>query len=730
MTLITGPNLGQLVHGDPGEEHYAHLIKQWRALDALVQARVKSASTTTPPAAPADGDCYIVPAGATGLWAGHVGSIARWSGLLEEWEFYSPKDGWAVWVGDSEHAVRFDGSAWKQDTVRPETGPLLVATWNELAGIVGDYLGQEAQVPVSDEGTHVDPLTSEGVPNAGQYSLTGSGWHWLGTDVLSAKADQTLVDEVAGRQLSTAEEFAAVDMDGSGRVSRVLHKDGTTEYARLKVGGLSVAGLRGSLGGSLTDAVEVWADGAGRVAMALMRDGTLRFSGAPTPVVGSSTVYVSTSGNDDDDGSKASPLATLSAAISRIDGRGVVYLFPGDYGVEQRFLHTLVTGHVRIIGLRNNPMPSGSDWPIVRLNNKIAGITKTPGRSKVYQATVSGLPELGSYNWCYQDGVPDPRTLIPDDDRSPQHRGRTHRLMGMARLLKTNATTLSEALEEIDAAPDDLPLSFIDSGVLYFSVAGGGDGTDADIYLSGTSLVSGVSASVIGASGIISIQGLEVRYGGMDLRAFNLSELDEVFVYGARNDCVDYHVLRYSTLEVACSGDRHASAGDGLNGHDSAVILEGNDLYAHDCWDDGFSDHEGSSSRMLGGGLVEYNGGAGLAPAFGSDHVSRGFVSRRNQQRPGRKPGAFAVVGQTTTDPGVDTLAWFFDCIDYGSRKSFHSVPGELALSAVCVGCRSINPIEMGFDVSKIIDCGFSDSTGNAVARSAETVVENTTRIE
>lgn len=52
--------------------------------------------TTTPPGDPDLGDRYIVPCGATGAWADHVGDIAEWVG--NKWTFKVPKPGETVWV--------------------------------------------------------------------------------------------------------------------------------------------------------------------------------------------------------------------------------------------------------------------------------------------------------------------------------------------------------------------------------------------------------------------------------------------------------------------------------------------------------------------------------------------------------------------------------------------------------------------------------------------------------
>ena len=91
------------------QKHVTH-NEALRQLDALVQLAVSSASVTTPPALPEPGQRYIVPAGASGDWAGQEGALA----VFEEtgWAFYAPNPGWIAWVEDSARQEVFDGSDW------------------------------------------------------------------------------------------------------------------------------------------------------------------------------------------------------------------------------------------------------------------------------------------------------------------------------------------------------------------------------------------------------------------------------------------------------------------------------------------------------------------------------------------------------------------------------------------------------------------------------------------
>lgn len=111
MALYDGPNLGLLVDGTAGDEHYARLMKQWRGLDALVMPRVMDRDLTAPPGFNVDGDCYIVATGAAGAWGSHAGHIARFSGIAG-WEFYVPKEGWRVYVIDEQAFVTWNSTAW------------------------------------------------------------------------------------------------------------------------------------------------------------------------------------------------------------------------------------------------------------------------------------------------------------------------------------------------------------------------------------------------------------------------------------------------------------------------------------------------------------------------------------------------------------------------------------------------------------------------------------------
>lgn len=80
-------------------------------LDTLVMLAVLDRDLAVPPGSPAEGARYIIPAGATGAWAGHAGAIAaRQDGA---WAFIEPRPGFLAYVIDEAALAVWDGGAWR-----------------------------------------------------------------------------------------------------------------------------------------------------------------------------------------------------------------------------------------------------------------------------------------------------------------------------------------------------------------------------------------------------------------------------------------------------------------------------------------------------------------------------------------------------------------------------------------------------------------------------------------
>ena len=94
MAIQLGPNNGLMDRGARGEEHYDQVMRFYRAMDMLVQGRVKSRITELP-SSPANGDTYIF------LGAGaNMNALIRYSSALATWEIFPASNGWEMAVLD------------------------------------------------------------------------------------------------------------------------------------------------------------------------------------------------------------------------------------------------------------------------------------------------------------------------------------------------------------------------------------------------------------------------------------------------------------------------------------------------------------------------------------------------------------------------------------------------------------------------------------------------------
>lgn len=187
------------------------------------------------------------------------------------------------------------------------------STWARLISVepgISQPIGAIAEIPSdTDSGSHVDPIKpgSQVVTNAGRYTRRTSaanGWEWLRGDTLASKASKVDVQQVAGVLSPTVGgNYIEVDGDPNGNVAFAVHADGTREFLRTKVGGMSIsrvddesAAFDGNidwyanhqewaqtLDGDLSSALLVEIDSVGRVGRILWADGTQWPSGAPEP---------------------------------------------------------------------------------------------------------------------------------------------------------------------------------------------------------------------------------------------------------------------------------------------------------------------------------------------------------------------------------------------------------------------------------------------------------------
>ena len=81
------------------------------ALDAIIHATVEDRDLAAPPAAPQEGQAWLVADSASGAWAGHEGEMAVWSDGV--WRFHAPNAGWIALVRDENRLIVYNGALWR-----------------------------------------------------------------------------------------------------------------------------------------------------------------------------------------------------------------------------------------------------------------------------------------------------------------------------------------------------------------------------------------------------------------------------------------------------------------------------------------------------------------------------------------------------------------------------------------------------------------------------------------
>lgn len=105
------PLLGlPLLEAAQAQKHVTH-NEALLLIDAGVQLSVINRTTAAPPVTPAEGDRYLIAAGATGAWTGHSGKIASFEAAV--WRFAAPREGWRLWVQDEDVFLIFNGTLWR-----------------------------------------------------------------------------------------------------------------------------------------------------------------------------------------------------------------------------------------------------------------------------------------------------------------------------------------------------------------------------------------------------------------------------------------------------------------------------------------------------------------------------------------------------------------------------------------------------------------------------------------
>lgn len=104
----------------PGQAQKEFYVNEAHALiDVLLQMAVEGASTA-PPTAPADGECWLIDAVATGAWTGHDRQIGYFRGT--DWAFVAPTEGMRIFDRSRRQFMLFDGAWVASSNFQPPAG--------------------------------------------------------------------------------------------------------------------------------------------------------------------------------------------------------------------------------------------------------------------------------------------------------------------------------------------------------------------------------------------------------------------------------------------------------------------------------------------------------------------------------------------------------------------------------------------------------------------------------
>jgi hypothetical protein len=347
-------------------------------------------------------------------------------------------------------------------------------------------------------------------------------------------------------------------------------------------------------------------------------------------------VYVSTTGNDMNDGNQLSPVLTINQALKL----GNIVKISGGVYKEQ-------TINFSLCGSRNVSIFADDAEKVCLLSNIIASsATKVSGYENVYSCQIDA--DLSARNWLFQFGVYDVSTLIDDSDRTYIHSRRTYRC-DCTRLVRVASVA---AIDSYDGYS-----WYEDNGILYFS-SPATVSAEKPIFVGGGNLFSGTDGKLIKMNGIRSYGRTINAKSLYNAEFMNCAAIGCTGGAGFALDLSQNTILKMCEAAL-CDSSVTTSTGDGFNVHSSSAIHGDTDMdsvfstftmvdcWAHDNFNDGYSDHEGCNGHIQNG-VYEFNScgadgkggnsngvgyaghGGGITPAHGAHDIICGSISQRN----------------------------------------------------------------------------------------------------
>jgi hypothetical protein len=157
------------------QKHVTH-NEALAVLDTFVQLTVESRTVAAPPGSPAEGECYIVPAGATGAWSGWELSVAALSG--GGWVRLDPPLGTRAYVKDERVCVVFADDIWRSGVAfSAHGGRLALRAKEEELTLSGAFVETTDVAFIPDRAIvlGVSSRTTQAIAGATSYGVGVSG---------------------------------------------------------------------------------------------------------------------------------------------------------------------------------------------------------------------------------------------------------------------------------------------------------------------------------------------------------------------------------------------------------------------------------------------------------------------------------------------------------------------------------------------------------------------------
>jgi hypothetical protein len=170
------PRLGlPAIEAAQAQKHVTH-NEALALLDTLVHLTVLSRTLAAPPGTPAEGDCYIPAAGASGLWSGWDGQLAAYIGGA--WTRIVPKSGMKAWINSERLTVTYEDGVWRDGiALTAHGGRITLRAKEEELTLSGSFVetADAAFIPDRAIVLGVSARTTQAITGATSYGVGISG---------------------------------------------------------------------------------------------------------------------------------------------------------------------------------------------------------------------------------------------------------------------------------------------------------------------------------------------------------------------------------------------------------------------------------------------------------------------------------------------------------------------------------------------------------------------------